>query len=91
MGLLPDDFYKMSWREFFLLCRGRRRKEDREVVAQATFTREIAYQVYCSIPLGKNKKHMTKAKYWALPADKEQEAIKLKKMRENMDKLLKKI
>lgn len=90
MELSPDEFYKMSWREFFLLCRGRKKKQDREVISQATFTREIAYQIYCSIPLGKNKKHISKAKYWSLPADKEQERKNLQKMHSTMEALLNK-
>jgi len=87
MELLPDDFYRMSWREFFLLYRGRNKKNENNLITQASFTREIAYQIYCTIPLGKNKKHISKSKYWALPEDKEREKEQLDLMRQTMDKL----
>lgn len=71
MELLPDDFYRMSWREFFLTVRGRFKKRESEFIKEATLTREISYQVYCSIPFPKGKRHMSKKKYWELPFDKE--------------------
>lgn len=71
MELLPSDFYEMSWREFFLLVRGKQKKREKDFIKLATLTREISYQVYCSIPFAKGKRHMSKKKYWELPFDKE--------------------
>lgn len=71
MELLPDDFYKMSWREFFLMARGKAKKSEKEFIKLATLIREVSYQIYCSIPLAKGRRHISKKKYWELPFDKE--------------------
>lgn len=88
MELLPDDFYRMSWREFFLLVRGRRKAQETDFITDAVLTREIAFQVYCSIPLGKKKRHKSKEKYWPLPWDSNKEEKEVASMKAAM-KLLK--
>lgn len=87
MELLPDDFYKMSWREFFLLVRGRRKKEDTDYLKQSLLTREIAYQVYCTIPLKKGKRHVGKKRYWPHPWDKEDDQKEFESMKNAMEAL----
>lgn len=87
IGLLPNDFYKMSWKEFFLTLRGYRKKQEDNNLMQAIFTREIAHQVYTTIPLKKGKTHLKKSKYWHLPIDDDKEEVETQRMRETMEKL----
>lgn len=87
MGILPDDFYLMSWREFFLLIKGRRKREEDEFLRQSMLTREVAYQIYQSIPLKKGKSHVAKKRYWEHPWDKYIEDQKIGSMREAMNAL----
>lgn len=87
MELLPDDFYKMSWREFFLLVRGRRKAQETDFITDAALSREVAYQVYCSIPLKKGKRHVSKKKYWPLPWDSDKEEKEVQSLKNAMEVL----
>lgn len=87
MELLPDDFYRMSWREFFLLVRGRRKSQETDFITDAVLSREIAYQIYCSIPLRKGKRHVSKKKYWSLPWDSNKEEKEVASMKAAMELL----
>lgn len=87
IGLLPREFYEMSWREFFLMYRGRRKRDENEYIRDATLTREVAYQIYCAMPLAKGKRHIGKKKYWQLPIDKESIDKETQVMMEGMKKL----
>lgn len=78
----------MSWKEFILLMRGYRKSKEDEFLTQATLTREIAYQVYATIPLKKGKRHVPKKKYWHLPIDDDKEEAETQRMRETMEKLI---
>lgn len=79
----------MSWKEFLLLLRGYRKSKENEYLTQTILTREIAYQVYTTIPLKKGKRHVPKNKYWHLPIDDDKEEAEAKRMRETMEKLIK--
>lgn len=87
--LLPRDFYEMSWREFFLTCRGWNKKKDDEYIRDAALTREISYQVYCAMPLKKGKRHVSKKRYWELPFDKEQDDLETQELIKAMKSLKK--
>lgn len=87
MELLPDNFYKMSWREFFLLVRGRRKKEETEFLKQSLLTREIAYQIYGTIPLRKGKRHIGKKRYWPHSWDTENDNREVEMMKSAMEAL----
>jgi len=79
----------MSWKEFLLMLRGYRKSKENEYLTQTVLTREIAYQVYTTIPLKKGKRHVPKRKYWPLPIDDDREEEETQRMRETMEKLIK--
>lgn len=81
----------MSWQEFFLMIKGDLKIREKKYIEQATFTREIAYQIYCSIPLKKGKRHVSKKQYWELPFDKEIDDKETSLLMNAMDDLKKKI
>lgn len=87
MMLLPDDFYCMSWREFFLMVRGFRKKEESDFLKKSLLAREVAYQVYCSIPLKKGKRHMARNKYWPHPFDGQKEDKNIEMLKKAMETL----
>jgi|SRR5690606_11549362 len=87
MMLLPEDFYKMSWREFLLMVRGFMKRNENEFLKRSLLAREISYQTYCSIPLKKGKRHMEKTKYWPHPWDSEKEAKNIEMLKKAMETL----
>lgn len=87
LSLLPDDFYRMSWREFFITLKGRRKATQDRYLMDSLLTRELAYQVYTSIPLKKGKRHTPKKKYWPHPWDQEDEGREIEQMKAAMDAL----
>lgn len=64
VGLLPSDFYIMSWREFFLKLRGHTNKEYKKW----EHTRFIGHSVYANHPNRKKMPSITK--FLPLPTDK---------------------
>lgn len=78
----------MSWKEFLLVLRGYRKAQDAKMLYKTVLTREIAYQVYTTIPLKKGKRHVPKKKYWHLPIDDDKEEAETQRMRETMEKLI---
>jgi len=64
IGLLPDDFYRMSWREFFLTVKGYDNKKWKEW----EHTRLISYTIAST---KRTKKRLPSMRKWMpLPTDK---------------------
>lgn len=85
MLLLPDDFYRMSWREFLLMVRGFRKREQNDFLQRSLLSREVAYQIYCAMPLKKGKRHVDKKKYWPHPWDTEKESKDVEMLKNAME------
>ena len=65
IGLLPDDFYRMSWKEFFLTAKGFYKKYWNEWEQ----TRLIAYTTATTV---QSKKRLPSMRKWMpLPSDKQ--------------------
>lgn len=77
----------MSWREFILTLRGRRKADAEQFLKDSILVREVAYQVYTSIPLKKGRHHAKKKKYWPHPWDKEDDDREFEQMKASMEAL----
>lgn len=81
MGLKPDDFWQLTWREYFLMANGH--KERQEIGWE--HTRMIAGYIYNANVSKANQKKLED--FMPLSRDKRRKANKLSKAIENREKI----